>query len=540
MSPSTPVNEGPLPPPVISPGGTWNIHTVSVGCKVYITRPLGSDGKIEQRLAEILSIRDKPVNPYTRRNKDVKEEDTSEGQKPEDNLEFFVHWDQFNKRLDEWVSGSRIVTSRDLEWPRPKAPATKKGSNNNSATSTPKAPAKVPRNQNLLKRATSNAAVAASPTPFSGDRVSSPSPTPPSLKRKTPHDEEEDEDPDADADGDMDVDGEGDFETFDLSLTEPFTDSQEPAPLSAFSKEQEIEKLRVSGSMTQSVSEIARVKNLNRLQIGKHEVETWYFSPYPQEYAHLPVLYICEFCLSFYPSEFMLTRHRQRCTMMHPPGNEIYRHEDISFYEIDGKRQLTWCRNLSLLSKCFLDHKTLYYDVTPFMYYVMVQRDSVGCHIIGYFSKEKESAENYNVACILTLPQHQRHGYGKLLIEFSYELSKKEGKLGSPEKPLSDLGLLGYRAYWGEIIVELLLNSDGEISIDEIAQKTSITHADVMNTCITLQLFKHYKGQHLIVLNNAVLERHEKIRKKNRRRIHPEDLKWKPPVFTRDQLRFGW
>jgi histone acetyltransferase HTATIP len=185
-----------------------------------------------------------------------------------------------------------------------------------------------------------------------------------------------------------------------------------------------------------------------------------------------------------------------------------------------------------------------------------VQRDSAGCHIIGYFSKEKESAENYNVACILTLPQHQRHGYGKLLIEFSYELSKKEGKLGSPEKPLSDLGLLGYRAYWGEIIVDLLLNSDGEVSIDEIAQKTSITHADVMNTyvstsshltfaewndsCITLQLFKHYKGQHLIVLNNAVLERHEKIRKKNRRRIHPECLKWKPPVFTRDQLRFGW
>jgi histone acetyltransferase HTATIP len=270
-----------------------------------------------------------------------------------------VHWDQFNKRLDEWVSGSRIITSRDLEWPRPKVPATKKASSNsNSATSTPKTPAKVPRPQNLLKKATSNAAVAPSPTPFSmGNKASSPSPTPtPSLKRKTPHDDEdEEEDPDADADGDMDVDGEGDFETFDLSLTEPFSEAHEPLPVSAFSKEQEIEKLRVSGSMTQSISEIARVKNLNRLQIGKHEVETWYFSPYPQEYAHLPVLYICEFCLSFYPSEFMLSRHRQRCTMMHPPGNEIYRHEDISFYEIDGKRQLTWCRNLSLLSKCFLD-----------------------------------------------------------------------------------------------------------------------------------------------------------------------------------------
>lgn len=85
------------------------------------------------------------------------------------------------------------------------------------------------------------------------------------------------------------------------------------------------------------------------------------------------------------------------------------------------------------------------------------------------------------MACILTLPQYQRHGYGKVLIEFSYELSKKEGKLGSPEKPLSDLGLLSYRAYWAEIIIELLCSSE-DLSIDDIAQKTSITHADVMNT----------------------------------------------------------
>jgi len=175
------------------------------------------------------------------------------------------------------------------------------------------------------------------------------------------------------------------------------------------------------------------------------------------------------------------------------------------------------------------------------MYYVMAKRDSSGCHVIGYFSKEKESAENYNVACILTLPQHQRHGYGKLLIEFSYELSKKENKLGSPEKPLSDLGLLGYRAYWAETIVDLLLNTpEGELSIDEIAQKTSITHADIMNTCTTLQLFKHYKGQHMICLNNTVLEKHQKAMAKRRRRIHSEHLKWKPPVFTREQLRFGW
>jgi histone acetyltransferase HTATIP len=39
-----------------------------------------------------------------------------------------------------------------------------------------------------------------------------------------------------------------------------------------------VKKLRTSGSMTQSVAEVARVKNIKVISIGKHEVETWYFS----------------------------------------------------------------------------------------------------------------------------------------------------------------------------------------------------------------------------------------------------------------------
>ena len=37
----------------------------------------------------------------------------------------------------------------------------------------------------------------------------------------------------------------------------------------------------------------------------------------------------------------------------------------------------------------------------------MCDSDQRGAHVVGYFSKEKESAEEYNVACILTLPSYQ-------------------------------------------------------------------------------------------------------------------------------------
>ena len=35
----------------------------------------------------------------------------------------------------------------------------------------------------------------------------------------------------------------------------------------------------------------------------------------------------------------------------------------------------------------YLDHKTLYYDVEPFLFYVLTCNDNTGSHLVGYFSK---------------------------------------------------------------------------------------------------------------------------------------------------------
>lgn len=354
------------------------------------------------------------------------------------------------------------------------------------------------------------------------------------------------------------------------------------------------------------------------ITFGKYLIETWYSAPYPHEYVQKSILHICEFCLKYVKSKAVLKLHLQKkCSQyqakclnssifdspikqkslmqqnqqpyqpkvltassfrntksvvlptaaiwspLSPPGNEIYRSENgkLSVFEIDGNTSKIYCQNLCLLAKLFLDHKTLYYDVEPFLFYVLTQNDNFGSHLVGYFSKEKHCAQKYNVSCIMVMPQYQRSGYGRFLIDFSYLLSRVEGQPGSPEKPLSDLGRLSYESYWRSVILEYLFNfriklrdfkseqklprSSITFSLRKMSIETGVCVQDLASTMEQLNLFVFInnpdktatsKKIFLVNLNSNLIDEHmEKlnkipIEKRNALKLSEMCLIWSPYI----------
>jgi len=254
--------------------------------------------------------------------------------------------------------------------------------------------------------------------------------------------------------------------------------------------------------------------------------------------------------------------------------------------QVDGKDNTIYCQNLCLLAKLFLDHKTLYYgaagaqaagggpcgaashgqhwlpalstDVEPFLFYVLTEVDERGAHIVGYFSKEKSSPEDYNLACILTFPPYQRKGYGKFLISFcefgsgvggipvvpppsshrpcrppparpAYELSKIENKVGSPEKPLSDLGKLSYRSYWTYVILSTIkARKHEQLSIRQISALTCIKVEDIISTLQSLGMIKMWRDQHIVSISQRALEDTLASNKAARNFAKAECTRWVP------------
>lgn len=300
-------------------------------------------------------------------------------------------------------------------------------------------------------------------------------------------------------------------------------------------------------------------KSIEYIYIRDYEIKTWYTTPYPEEYNRNNILYTCEYCLKYMNSRYVYYRHQLKCSEFHPPGNEIYRDGKLSVWEIDGRENVIYCQNLCLLAKLFLNSKTLYYDVEPFIFYVLTEKDDSNkgasrFHFVGYFSQEKLNSTDYNLSCILTLPIYQRKGYGHFLMDFSYLLSRRAFKWGTPEKPLSDLGLLSYRNFWkikcSEILLQLkpVINSNSDIfsiKLENISNLTGMTPTDVILGLEQLKVL-YINDQEFDNQRDPVTKKHYAIKidswktienvynrwiSKGYQELNPEKLIWKPMVF---------
>lgn len=152
--------------------------------------------------------------------------------------EYYIHYSEFNKRLDEWVAEGRLQFD-EIKAPKKGGGEEKKGSSRDKKKD--------------------------------------------SRKRKK---------------GDKDK------------------DETAAAADGAQDKKEEKEPARKNPRMTGSLAapdsghdNVTRMKNINEIEIGKHRIKPWYFSPYPEELTTMPCIYLCEFCLTYNRSVTAFKRH---------------------------------------------------------------------------------------------------------------------------------------------------------------------------------------------------------------------------------------
>lgn len=275
--------------------------------------------------------------------------------------------------------------------------------------------------------------------------------------------------------------------------------------------------------------QLTKIRNIEQITISSKTIRTWYYSPYPGKYHDAQHLYICDHCFKYFAMQQELEQHLAETKELRPPGREIYRKDNISVFELHGKRQKLECQCLCLLAKLFLDHKTLFYDVEGFVFYVLCECDAKGAHIAAYFSRELVSEDGNILACIVALPPYQKKGYGRLLISLSYEIAKRQHRSGGPERPLSDLGKIAFHAYWKNTLVEVLKNYGKDIqTLDDLVRMTSISRDDVIDVLREMNCVSKAKGEYELMVQKETLATaiRELEQGKPRMKVDPSCLIW--------------
>lgn len=208
-------------------------------------------------------------------------------------------------------------------------------------------------------------------------------------------------------------------------------------------------------------------RTVQNVVLGTIRFQTWYPSIYPEDLVNkdTDTLFVCRWCFRYACDINAHAGHKRVCQHRTvPPGNKVYDQGGYSVWEVDGANHKLFGQNLSLFAKLFLDHKSVFFDVVSFLYYILVFTDpddpDGSYHILGFFSKEKLSWDANNLACILVFPPYQHKQLGKLLMGVSYKISGWErdaSLIGGPERPLSEMGGRSYGRFWEERIARHLL-----------------------------------------------------------------------------------
>ncbi|KAL5241626.1 hypothetical protein ACI65C_009036 [Semiaphis heraclei] len=267
------------------------------------------------------------------------------------------------------------------------------------------------------------------------------------------------------------------------------------------------------------------------IQFGCLELETWFSAEFPQE-SDAEKLIFCEYCLKYNQCKSVMDIHMRNCNWTSPPGTQIYRNGSLTVYEVDGNVDKIYCDTLCRIGKLFLNEETLVYDVEQFRFYIMTRNDRFGNHLVGYFSKKKQRQDNFNLNCIIVMPQYQRHGHGRLLIELSYLLSKIEKRPGTPKTPFTVLGQKLYDSYWQSVILEYLdknIYNGDDIYITDVTRITGLMGQDIVDTLNSLNFVVEVFNRTKICIDWNVVDSH--MQRKNLSKhdhIEPQKLNWTP------------
>jgi hypothetical protein len=118
----------------------------------------------------------------------------------------------------------------------------------------------------------------------------------------------------------------------------------------------------------------------------------------------------------------------------------------------------------------------------------------------------------------------------------------QEEKVGSPEKPLSDLGQVSYRSYWASTLIDLMRTMSPAvegISVMDLSKRTSILAEDVVSTLMWVGLLRYMSGQYTIFAPPEELEELSKKFPVKAPVVETSQLHW-APLITAETRRDKW